>query len=452
MHGKKRNSSHKKPGSYSKTQFNNYAEHLKRFYDGLRFAKYMEKRKEIARQDIMITPDGPVELYRRDINGMERVAPPHRHNPAASRFYPHNRLGSTAGFIDSNQSVNHGYYPTAFRRHQQHYNQSMPFDWYDRSDSRSNIVYEKVEVLPDRHHNERGPRRHHRSHGSRHLRPDSPTLYNTFFNSEFLRSNSYYEDLKRAEYDRYNSKYYDVYEYYQYEDDLSDSDYYDDNRDRRRPNRWYCNAREVNYIDYDRNGGDTTSSSQNNSRNNSKIRNRNDVSNLSSSSSGKVLWRQTSRSESKTNANKKNKSFEAQPSETIATNNEAKTKKFNFQGSIFSPFSERNNYTPDPNLTDSQIKNTTTDRTQVLNQRPVVTRDTYTPDLNTQRFSTNFSAYPRTMHTGDASMSFDDLESVIIDAANRKKANSKSDPNFNDLPGNNAVRSNPLFDQQNFMY
>jgi hypothetical protein len=467
MYGKRVPSSQVKKTQFllPKNRSDNYANRLRKFYDDLSFNSFMNKRKEIARQDVMITPDGPVEIYRRDTNGVERrISTTRRNRP--------NRQVRSSDVYDGCYGYEYGHH-NAYSSGQ-HSGQIMPFDWYSKSArTNSNVLYEKVEVLPDRHH--RPTRRHHQSHVydglyERHLRPDySPTIYNTFFNSDFLRSNSHYEDLKRSEYDRYNRQYYDVYEYYEYEDDDEDNDgkyiHHDDHHRQRRRRGARDHHRQqrdrhdgnhvkstIEYVDYDGNHLDTTSSSEANSRRNSKNRQNNN--DLSSSSSGKVLWRQTSRNEAK----------------TIKTNQAATsgTQTNPSNAAVFLPTAtnnERKTYTPEPNNlndTGEHIESSTRlvlDEFSFLNNEQTM-RDTYTPEPNTMRASVNnIFANSRVSRTDGINMLGNTgrtLESAIMEAANRQKVhNNKTDSNFNDLPGNDAIRSNPLFGSNNtsgFMY
>jgi hypothetical protein len=61
------------PNQHIQSQrFSEYKERLDNFYRDLKYMTFMSDKHEIARQDVLLTPKGPVELYRRDMNGREK--------------------------------------------------------------------------------------------------------------------------------------------------------------------------------------------------------------------------------------------------------------------------------------------------------------------------------------------------------------------------------------------
>ena len=233
---KKRNSqlsNHTKNHSFSSVPSVDYKKRLNSFYKELKFLTFMSNKHEIARQDVLLTPDGPIELYRRDSNGKERYV--HKNNlPKISDRSSRSFLNKISSSIDNyskhsstlfdDRSIYDSFASRSSIRdsiRDQNGQYGIAFDWYDPvGDTR--ILHEDVEVLPTR---ERST-----------FMSGNYDNYRLSYSSPPPRSSraiSYYSDEEDSSERFFNKHNYDIYEYYEYEVDDEDG----------KPRRFYSSRR-----------------------------------------------------------------------------------------------------------------------------------------------------------------------------------------------------------------
>lgn len=202
---------------------NSYRNNLNKFYSKLMYKQYMSNKQEIARQDVILTPEGPVELYRRDINGAEKVLDPNDYELIKRQYKT--KFDFTEYLAKSNNYYNGNVINYPHKR-QPRRQQRHAFDWYDKVSSKYSIIDEKVQVLPNKYDNYYdnedeisrksyySPRRRYSSRSSSSRRRyRSGSRYDDDIYDDY--SNSYSSGRRSSEYD--------VYEYYEYDDDYSRS-------------------------------------------------------------------------------------------------------------------------------------------------------------------------------------------------------------------------------------
>jgi hypothetical protein len=207
------------PNQHIQSQrFSEYKERLDNFYRDLKYMTFMSDKHEIARQDVLLTPKGPVELYRRDMNGREKFM---RENKLpkikdrSSRSYI-NKISNSQDNYSRHSSIpiyDHSIYnslensrSSALLRDNGRY--GLAFDWYSPQGRISQVLHEDVEVLS--------------------TRPTSRGTHKYSYSPISSRAVSYYGDDYYDTYSHYsddeifNKENYDIYEYYEYEVDDED--------------------------------------------------------------------------------------------------------------------------------------------------------------------------------------------------------------------------------------
>ena len=253
----------------------------------------MSDKREIARQDVLLTPKGPVELYRRDANGKEKYIRSnsvlnidHKSKSLIDKIYSRGTLYDDYSVYGSNASRSSSLYRDPKGRY------GVAFDWYDTVGARTEVLHEDVEVLPSR-------RSHYDTYKSSYAVPNSYQSDDSTYDDEGL----------------FNKRDYNIYQYYEYEVEDEDPRFRRKQSPRKRtivrsmrdsrsptpippiaPARHSRRARKIiSYIDYD------TQNETNNKNNVVKYRNKNErvislqegnkSPSLSSSASGKELWK-----------------------------------------------------------------------------------------------------------------------------------------------------------------
>ena len=245
------------------SRISDYKRRLNSFYKELKFLTFMSDKHEIARQDVLITPDGPVELYRRDMNGKERFVSKDRLPKIKDR---NSRSFIEKISINQDDYSRHSSIPiydqsiydsleasrsSAIFRNPSNNRYGLAFDWYNPTGRLSQVLHEDVEVLPSRRKHKDKYRLSHSPQSSRALSYYSENFYDD------------YSDLAEEE-KIFKKNNYDIYEYYEYEVDKENGkpSFYSSRR--RRSNRSLTpvpsiplsrNSRKprkiVSYIDYD---------------------------------------------------------------------------------------------------------------------------------------------------------------------------------------------------------
>ena len=209
-----------KPNQFTEPQkFFEYKQRLNNFYRELKYLRFMSDKHEVARQDVLLTPEGPVELYRRDMNGREKFI--------RKEKLPKIKDRSSRSFIDriSNNQDNysrhssiplydHSIYDSlensrssAILRDNGRY--GLAFDWYSPRGRISQVLHEDVKVLETR------PTRREKHKYS--YSPVSSRAISYYGNDDYYDNYSHYSDDKI-----FNKENYDIYEYYEYEADGKD--------------------------------------------------------------------------------------------------------------------------------------------------------------------------------------------------------------------------------------